>query len=98
MFFAKYNLDAKYMSGKLSVLSDPILCRPDYKTAHISRVRTLIDNRIYQACKTNPKVKLLVLSLIADNDAKVERLMLARNRSFFAMRQLAIYLSKEWIW
>ncbi|KAG2826672.1 hypothetical protein PC112_g9191 [Phytophthora cactorum] len=71
-FFAEYNFRVEYKPGKLNVLADALIRRPDYELAHITRVTTDLYDRICMAYRNDESLAFLVRFLTADKEAKSE--------------------------
>ncbi|POM79315.1 Pol protein [Phytophthora palmivora] len=59
-FFAEYNFRVEYKPGKLNVLADALLRRPDCELAHVSRVMTDLNDRIRIAYLTDENYTSMV--------------------------------------
>ncbi|POM79538.1 Pol protein, partial [Phytophthora palmivora] len=73
-FFAEYNFRVEYKPGKLNVLADALMRRPDYELAHVSRVTTDLYVRIRLAYQEDENYAPQVQFLSDGKDAKVDRL------------------------
>ncbi|KAG2813417.1 hypothetical protein PC113_g23445 [Phytophthora cactorum] len=74
-FFAEYNFRVEYKTGKLNlfnVLADALSRRPDSELAHITRVTTVLYDRIRMAYRNDESLASLVRFLAADKEAKSE--------------------------
>ncbi|KAG2771693.1 hypothetical protein Pcac1_g17408 [Phytophthora cactorum] len=45
-FFAKYNFEVKYKPGRLNVVTDVLLRRPDYELSHVTTVTSSVSDLI----------------------------------------------------
>ncbi|POM57487.1 Pol protein [Phytophthora palmivora] len=72
-FLAEYNFRVEYKPGKLNVLADALSRRPDYELAHVSRVTTVLYDRIRLAYQEDENYTPLVQFLSDGKDAKVDR-------------------------
>ncbi|POM61281.1 hypothetical protein PHPALM_29724, partial [Phytophthora palmivora] len=73
-FFAEYNFRVEYKPGKLNVLANALLRRPDYRLTYVSRATTDLYDRIRLAYQDDENYTSLVRFLSDGKDTKVDRL------------------------